>query len=206
MTVYGYLRVSTNRQNIENNKGEILRFANDKGLGTVVWIQEIITGRKDWRKRELGKYFELFKKDDTLIMTEYSRIGRNMLQSIEFLSECKRKGVNVYSTIGDIPSDNMDASGALITALNAWKSQVERETISYRTKIKLQELKDKGIVLGRHRRMILDGKNHCDTIKNHNDIIALIESGMKKSAIAKKYNTSTTTLRKFIKESHKTIN
>lgn len=205
MTVYGYLRVSTNRQNLDNNKGEILRFANDKGFGNVIWIQETISGCKDWRKRELGRFFEVFKKDDILIMTEDSRIGRNMLQSMEFLSECKRKGVIVYSTIGDIPN-NMDAMGSLITALNGWKSQVERETIAYRTKIKLQDLKDKGIILGRQRRMILDGKDHCDTIKNYNEIDELIKSGMKKSAIAKKYNTSTTTLRKFINESKKTIN
>lgn len=199
MTIYGYLRVSTNKQNIDNNKGEILRFANDKGLSNVIWIQETVSGRKDWRKRELGRYFNIFKKDDILIMTEYSRIGRNMLQSMEFLSECKRKEIKVYSTIGDIP-DNTDAMGSLITALNAWKSQVERETISYRTKIKLQSLKENGATLGRNKRMILDGKDFCDKIKNYNDISELIKNGVKLKEIAKKYNTTTTTLRKFIKK------
>lgn len=204
MTVYGYLRVSTNRQNLDNNKGEILRYANDHNFGTVIWIQETISGRKDWRKRELGKHFSIFKDGDILIVSEFSRIGRNMLQSIEFLSECKRRNVDVHSTIGDIPQ-NLDAMGSIILSLNAWKSQVERDTISYRTKIKLQELKDKGVVLGRKRRMILDGVNHVDTLKNYNDIQAMINDGVKLYVIAKKFNTSVTTLRKFINSTKATL-
>ena len=95
MTVYGYLRVSTEKQSISNYKSEILLLANDKKLGNVIWIEETVSGRKDWRKRVLGKEFEKMVEGDIIIMSEYSRIGRDFLQSLEFLAECKRKKVNV---------------------------------------------------------------------------------------------------------------
>lgn len=195
-TVWGYLRVSTQKQYVETNKGEILRFANENNLYPVVFIQETVTGKKDWRNRELGKYFNThFKKGDTLIMTEYSRIGRDFLQSIEFLSECKRKGVNVLSTIGDIPQTN-DATGNLLLALSGWKSQIERENIAYRTKIKLEQLKFNGVKLGRKNKMILEN----DLDNNINIVVNSIKQGIKYKCIAKNLKCTVMTLRKFIKK------
>lgn len=199
-TVWGYLRVSTTKQHIENNKGEILRFANDLSLFPVIWIQETISGRKDWRNRLLGKYFnEHFKKGDTLIMTEYSRIGRDFLQSIEFLSECKRKGVKVLSTLGDIPI-NDDATSNLLLAVNGWKAQIERESIAYRTKIKLEQLKASGVKLGRKHRMILEGANGELIEDNKNKIKNMMDQGIKFKFISKNLNCTVMTLRKFIKK------
>lgn len=201
MTIYGYLRVSTGKQDTSNNINEILRYANERGLinSNIIWIEEIVTGRKDWRKRKLGEYFEKMVQDDILIMSEYSRIGRNMYQSVEFIAECRRKKIKVYSTIGDIPETD-NATDCLLLSIKAYMSQIERDNISYRTKIKLQSLKDQGIELGRARRMILDGPKNSETDKNCAEISLLIEQGVKLKMIAKKYNTSTITLRKFIKK------
>jgi DNA invertase Pin-like site-specific DNA recombinase len=194
MVCYGYLRVSTKQQEINNNKSEILLLADQKGLGIPIWIQETVSGRKDWRKRVLGKEFEKMKEGDILIMSEYSRIGRDFLQSIEFLSECRRRKVEIYSTLGDIPLNN-DAQSNLLLAINAWKAQVEREHLSYRTKIGIKAHKEAGSILGRKPEMVLDkDPNNIRKIKE------LIEKDTKLKVIAKELNTTTITLRKFVKK------
>jgi putative DNA-invertase from lambdoid prophage Rac len=195
MTVYGYLRVSTKKQEIDNNKSEILLFANNKSLGNLIWIQETVSGRKDWRKRILGKQFENMKENDTIIMSEYSRIGRDFLQSIEFLAECRRKNINVFSTIGDIPIKD-DASSNLLLALKAWKSQVEREDLAYRTKLGIKAHREAGSIMGRKKDIMILDKD----VSNKQKIEDMINKGIKFKIIAKELNTTTTTLRKYIKK------
>ena len=193
MVCYGYLRVSTKLQEINNNKSEILLLANNKGIGSnIIWIQETVSGRKDWRKRVLGKEFEKMKDGDTLIMSEYSRIGRDFLQSMEFMAECRRKKVNIYSTLGDIPIDNT-ATSNLLLAINAWKAQVEREHLSYRTKIGIQAHKEAGSILRQKKQMMLD-RDENNKVK----IKEMLEKDMKMKVIAKEFDTTTATLRKFI--------
>ena len=181
--------------NINNNKAEILLLASFKGITEQVnWIQETVSGRKDWRKRVLGEYFNKMKEGDILIMSEYSRIGRDFLQSLEFLSECRRKKIQIYSTIGDIPIDNT-ATSNLLLAVTAWKAQVERETLSYRTKVGIAAHKAAGSILGRKKMMILD--KDLNNIKKVQD---LIEKDTKLKVIAKEMNTTPMTLGKFIKK------
>jgi DNA invertase Pin-like site-specific DNA recombinase len=194
MTVYGYLRVSTAKQEENNYKNSILQLANDKKLGNVLWIQETVSGRKDWKNRLLGKEFEKMKKGDIIIMGEYSRIGRDFLSSMSFLADCQRKGVTVYSTMGDIPINN-DSTSNLLLAVTAWKAQIERENISYRTKIGLASHKANGSVLGRPRKMVLEKDiNNIRLIKEE------IEKGVKMKKICEHFNITTPTLNKFIKK------
>lgn len=191
MTIYGYLRVSTGKQELDTNKSAILLFANEKNLNQITWIQETISGRVDWRKRLLGKEFCHMKSGDTIIMSEFSRIGRNFLQSLEFICECKRKDIVVYSVAGDIPTAD-DSQSNLLLSLNAWKSQVERENISFRTKIALKNKKDQGVVLGRKKVMILE-KNEDNKVI----IKKMIDDGVKYKAIASKMGCSVQTLNKY---------
>lgn len=195
MTVYGYLRISTKQQSINNNKAEILLLANKKELGNVIWIQETISGRKDWRKRVLGREFEKMKEGDVIIMSEYSRIGRDFLQSLEFLAECKRKKVEIYSTLGDINMNNTPDANLLL-AINAWKAQVERDNLAYRTKIGIAAHKENGSIIGRKKRMVLEKEG--DLEGNKVGVKEMLEKDIKLKTIAKEFNTTPTTLRKFI--------
>jgi len=70
----GYLRVSTADQDLEKNKADILKLANEKLLGNVEWV-------KDWRKRKLGETFDTLKKGDAIIVSELSRLGRFALHT-----------------------------------------------------------------------------------------------------------------------------
>lgn len=201
MTIYGYLRVSTIKQELINFKASIIELAQSKGLySPIVWIQETVSGRVDWRHRLLGQEFEKMKKDDIIIMAEYSRIGRNFLQSMEFLSECKRRGVIVYSTIGDIPVKD-DPTSNLLLSLTAWRAQTERENLAYRTKIGLSATKSRGTVLGRPKKSKLD--------KDLNNIRLIqddINKGIKLHVICKNFHCTMPTLRKFIRQHNLKLN
>jgi len=77
----GYLRVSTADQDLEKNKADILKLANEKLLGNVEWVEEKVSGVKDWRKRKLGETFDTLKKGDAIIVSELSRLGRFALHT-----------------------------------------------------------------------------------------------------------------------------
>lgn len=194
MTVYGYLRVSTAKQEENNYKDAILRLANEKQLGNVNWIQETVSGRKDWKNRLLGKEFEKMQKGDIIIMGEYSRIGRDFLSSMSFLADCQRKGITILSTMGDIPVTN-DSTSNLLLAVTAWKAQIERENISYRTKIGIAAHKASGSVLGRPKKMVLD-----KDINNIRLIREELKNGVKRKKICEHFNVTRPTLNKFIKK------
>ena len=194
MVCFGYLRVSTEKQDVENNKKEIEKLAKIKGYDTVIWISETVSGRKDWNKRKLGEEFNKMKSGDMIIMAEYSRIGRDFLNSMSFINECRNKKISVLSTVGDIPI-NSDANSNLLMAVTAWKAQTERELIAYRTRIGIQCARDKGSILGRKKIMILD-KEPANVERIREDI----KRGVMLKQIALNYKCSTVTLRKFIKK------
>ena len=77
---YAYIRVSTDHQNIENQKHEIIIYAKKHNIHIDKWIAETISSRKTLTERKLGRLIKLLKKGDVLIATELSRLGRNLLE------------------------------------------------------------------------------------------------------------------------------
>ncbi|MGA2226466.1 MAG: recombinase family protein [Syntrophobacteraceae bacterium] len=82
MRVIGYLRVSTSEQDLENHQAEILRFANEKGLVPVEWVEETVSGTMPWKERELGSILRQLKPGDIVITPEISRLARSLGQII----------------------------------------------------------------------------------------------------------------------------
>lgn len=80
---YGYIRVSTDTQTVENQRFEINRFCNRQGLSVDGWIEETISGTKTYNKRELGKLLRRIRKDDLIVCAELSRLGRNLFMIME---------------------------------------------------------------------------------------------------------------------------
>ena len=184
------MRVSTEKQDIEGNKGELLLKVNELKLNSqnIIWIKGTISGMKNWKSRELGKIN--FKEGDIFITSELSRVGRTMIQIMGFISYMMEKGVKLYFTKSKFNIDNSINSQVLAFAYSLC-SQIERELISTRTKDSLQKRKKEGAILGRpSNKMILDSK--VEEIKKQ------IEDGVKLKVIAKKYN-SQTTITKLIK-------
>ena len=196
MVVYGYLRVSTNKQDEMTNRSSILEYANVNNLGSVSFMSETVSGRKQWQKRKLGiELFPKLQKGDIIIMSEYSRIGRDMLNSLDFVAKSREKGVILKSVNGDIPQDDT-AMGTLVMSLSAYKAQAERESIAQRTRIGLQHAKEKGVKLGRRSEMVLD-KSHDENLKKINQAL---ERGVKKKQICKDLGITYPTLRKFLRK------
>ena len=86
--VFSYLRVSTIEQNNEKFKNEILKYSNDNELGTVYFIEEKISGTKNWKNRELGNLiFNMCEGGELIICSELSRISRSISQIYEIITE-----------------------------------------------------------------------------------------------------------------------
>lgn len=95
--IYGYIRISTDRQTLENQEFEIKNFAQNQNLQIDRWVKETISGTKDFEKRELGRLIRRLKKSDILICSEISRLGRNLLQIMTILNICIQKEVQVWT-------------------------------------------------------------------------------------------------------------
>jgi DNA invertase Pin-like site-specific DNA recombinase len=93
---YAYIRVSTDKQETENQRYEILKYSNQKKLGNVEFVEETVLGRKSWKDRKIGELVEKLGKGDVLIVMELSRLGRSMLEIMELLSILLRKGVELH--------------------------------------------------------------------------------------------------------------
>jgi DNA invertase Pin-like site-specific DNA recombinase len=143
-----YLRVSTQEQDLEKNKADILRLANDKKLGHVEWVEEKASGRVAWRKRELGRLLEELEVGDNLIVSELSRLGRSMLQCMEILSIATDKGIHIYAVKGNWQLDDSLQSKILAMAFTM-AAEIERDLISQRTKEALAARKRSGKPDGR---------------------------------------------------------
>lgn len=200
MTTYAYLRVSTLEQNTEKNKLDVLKFANTKKLGNVYFIEEQISGKANFKNRQLGALLEKMKKNDVLIVPELSRIARSITQIFEVIDITKQKGITLYSIKEDFSNNDKSITSTVTTTVFALVAQIERDLISLRTKEALQSKIAQGIKLGRPK-----GKGKSKLDKYKDEILKLIELKVPKTIIAKQYNTSMANLHRFIKTSLKQI-
>lgn len=194
MATWGYIRVSTARQDTENQRYALLNFANERKLGNVEIITETVSGTVRWDKRELGALIERLKKSDTLIVTELSRLGRSMLEVMEVLSILSKRGVKVYAIKGGYELADNIQSKVLAFAFSL-AAEVERELISGRTREALSRRKAEGKPLGRPRGSLskskLDGRE--------GQIAELLGYGVARSAISRMMGVSRTALSSYIK-------
>ena len=194
MTTYGYLRVSTIDQNTEKNKFDVLKFANEKKLGNVEFVEEQISGKSNFKNRQLGILLEKMEQGDILIVPELSRIARSITQIFEVIDITKQKEITLYSIKENFSSNDKSITSTVTTTIFALVAQIERVLISLRTKEALQVKKASGIKLGRPKGK---GKSKLDQYKD--EIMQLVELHVPKTIIAKKYGTSVINLYKFLK-------
>ena len=95
--VYGYIRVSSDKQTVENQRFEINNFCLHSGLNIDGWIEETISGTRSYNKRQLGILLNRVVKDDVIICSELSRLGRNLFMIMEILNICMTKECRVWT-------------------------------------------------------------------------------------------------------------
>jgi len=190
-----YLRVSTDAQDLEKNRADILVMANAKGLGWVDFVEEKVSGTKNWKERKIKQAIDDLGQGDTLIVPELSRLGRSMLEIMEILSIAKEKGIHVHAVKGNW-SLNGDIQSKIIGMVFAMAAEIERDLISARTKEALRARKAAGVTLGRPRG---PGKSKLDNYQP--EIEALLKNGATQTFIAKRYGTTPANLSNWIKKS-----
>ena len=190
----GYLRVSTNDQELEKNKADILSLANELDLGKVNFVEEIISGKVSWRQRKIADILESLEKGDAIIVSELSRLGRSMLECMEILSVALQQGVKVYAVKGKWSLDDSIQSKIVAMAFSM-ASEIERDLISQRTKEALRYKKEQGIRLGRPPG---PGKSKLDQYRP--EIEAVLKNGSTQKFIANRYKTTEANLHNWLKK------
>ncbi|MBQ9173958.1 MAG: master DNA invertase Mpi family serine-type recombinase [Bacteroidales bacterium] len=196
--VYGYIRVSSDKQTVENQRFEINNFCLKNSLEINGWIEETISGTKNYTKRELGKLLKRVKKDDLIICAELSRLGRNLFMIMEILNICMNKECKVW-TIKDNYRLGEDIQSKVLAFAFGLSAEIERNLISQRTKEALARKKSEGVVLGRPK----GRKNSPDKYKlsgKETLIDELLKEGVSKRKIAQICKVDRNTLSRFLKE------
>ena len=197
MTVYGYLRVSTDKQDCDNQKIGVEDLARTRGLPIESWIvDDGVSGIKEPEKRKLGKLLKRIKSGDVIICSELSRLGRRLFMVISILEHCMKIGAKVL-TVKDGYELGDNVQSKILAFAFGLVAELEREMISKRTKEALRRRKMNGQAIGRrkgskNKRHVLDGKE--------DKIIALLNAGVAKTKIAKDLKISNGTLYDFIKK------
>lgn len=192
--IYGYIRVSSDKQTVENQRFEINNFCQREQMYIDGWIEETISGTKNYDKRELGMLLKKVQKDDLIICAELSRLGRSLFMIMEILSLCMKKECRVW-TIKDNYRLGDDIQSKVLAFAFGLSAEIERNLISQRTKEALARKKAEGKVLGRPK----GSKNTHKKLFGKEQIIKKsLSNGMSKSLLAKKLNVSRNTLYQYL--------
>lgn len=146
--IYGYIRVSSDKQTVENQRFEINNFCSRESMTIDGWIEETISGTKNYDKRELGRLLRMVRKGDLIICAELSRLGRNLFMIMEILNICMTKECRVW-TIKDNYRLGEDIQSKVLAFAFGLSAEIERNLISQRTKEALARKKAEGAKLGR---------------------------------------------------------
>lgn len=195
--VYGYIRVSSDKQTVENQRFEINNFCEKQNLGINDWIEETISGTKNYSKRQLGLLLRKVSKDDIIICSELSRLGRNLFMIMEILNICMTKECRVW-TIKDNYRLGEDIQSKVLAFAFGLSAEIERNLISQRTKEALARKKAEGVVLGRPK----GRRSSPDKYKLSGKVVLineLLKNGTSLRKIAKICKVDRNTLSRFLK-------
>jgi putative DNA-invertase from lambdoid prophage Rac len=193
--IYAYLRVSTDKQTVENQRYEILKYADTKKLSIDQWVEETVSGVKSVKDRKVGELLTRMEKGDIFLVSELSRLGRNLMEVMSILHDCMEKDAKVFAIKEGYELGNNINSKVLAFAFSL-SAEIERNLISQRTKEALARKKSEGMRLGRpkgsqNKEVKLTGKE--------DDIKKLLDKKVAVAAIARILDVNRLTVRSFIK-------
>jgi len=191
--VYGYIRVSTDKQTVENQRFEIVRFCKKEKIKIHEWVEETISGTIEINERELGILLDRLRKDDILICSELSRLGRSLFMIMDVLNRCMKKEIHVW-TIKDNYRLGTDISSKVLAFAFGLSAEIERNLISQRTKEALARAISEGKHIGRPK----GSKNKTLKLTGKEKIIRKsLKDGLSKRKIAKMLGVHRFTLYRF---------
>ena len=182
--VIGYARVSTDKQDVERQKLDIMAYCEKEGVPLEKIVVETVSSRK--ATREVYKVVDSLRAGDVLVVTELSRLARSSIELDEICAKVIRAGASLKSLSPECVVDGSILGQTMKFALGI-SAQLERDFISERTKSALKARKEQGVKLGRPK-----GKSKLD--ERRGDIEKYLELGINKSNIAKLLGCSRTAL------------
>ena len=193
--VVAYLRVSTEKQFLANQREELLRFAEKNGLQIDKWYTETVSGSVRSKDRKLSGVLNRMQRGDSLIVTEISRLSRTMLEIMTILNSCIKKEIVLYSTKEGYVFQN-DMNSKVLGFAFGLMAEIERNLISMRTKEALARRRQEGVKLGRK-------KETCPAMRvlreNKRRLIKDAQRGVSCSELARQMGVSRTTMHRFLK-------
>lgn len=194
--IYGYIRVSTDKQTVENQRFEISQYAVEGKLQIDEWIEETISGTIYPDKRNLGRLLNQVSKGDIIICSEISRLGRSMFMIMSILNTLMEREVLVF-TVKEGYRLGSDLQSKVLAFAFSISAEIERTLISDRTKEALKRRKAEGKIVGRPK----GAKNKSYKLTGKKDEIKfLLNEGKTKVYICKYLNVSSATFYKFCRE------
>mgnify|MGYP005862029585 CR=1 FL=1 len=191
-----YIRVSSEKQTVENQKLAILDHCNRAGIRVDEWLEVEMSSRKNNRARRIDELIERLKPSDTLIVSELSRLARSVGQIAILADTLLKKGVRIVSLKENIDlKEKHDMQSKVMVTMFSLFSEIERDLISERTKEGLIRARADGKRLGRPKGSL--GRSKLDGLKK--DVENYLQRGISKTSIAKLCDTSWGTLNNFIK-------
>ena len=190
--VAAYLRVSTDKQTILNQKSEVINFCHRQELKITMWCTETVSGTKKESERELGILLKKLQKGDVLIITEVSRLSRKMMNIMNIIHQSIEKGITIHSIKEGYKFDSSINSQVLAFAFGLC-AEIERTLISQRTREALARRRAQGIKLGRPKGSLRAGK----LFEHEQEIKDLRTEGFSFQKIAMRYKVSPETVRLF---------
>lgn len=199
--IYGYIRVSTDRQTVANQRYEITTFCQKEHLVVDGWIQETISGTRATSKRQLGVLLNQVKKDDLIICAELSRLGRSLFMIMDILNTCMEKECRVW-TIKEGYRLGEDIQSKVLAFAFGLSAEIERQLISERTKEALARKRAEGVVLGRKQG---SHNEHYVLDRKANTIYEMLEKGYSREKIAKACGVSKGTVIRWLKRNDSSL-
>ncbi len=195
---YAYIRVSSDKQTLENQRYEIKQYCLQHQIHIDHWYQEVITGTRNVNDRQLGVLLRRLKAGDVIISTEISRFGRSLYLVLEFFGKCLDKGCRIH-TIKDgfLLGDNLQSK--VIAFALSLTAEIERQLISQRTKEALAYRKSMGVQLGRPKGFE-NSPVQQKLFANIDFVRSLLATGVNRSVVARQLQVGTTSLFKFIQQ------
>jgi len=192
---YGYIRVSTDRQRVDNQEFEIAKFCKKNGIKIDEWIRETISGTKTPDKRKLGGLLERIEKGDLIVCSELSRLGRSLLMIMSILNRLLDTGAKVW-TIRDNYRLGDDIQSKVLAFAFGIAAEIERDLISQRTKEALKLRVAEGVILGRP---VGRKSSSVKLTGKEKEIKQLRENGVSKSELGRMFGVNRMTVHTFIK-------
>ena len=193
--VVGYARVSTQEQDLKNQRYEILSYASKNDLRITSWVEAKVSSRKTTKERQIDSLLDNLREGDTLSVAELSRLGRSVGQIAIIANTLVQSGIKLICIKEGMKLDGSpDIQTKVMLTMFSLFAEIERDLISERTKSGLAKARAEGRLLGRPKglgKSALDGKEEA--------IKELLRKGVSKSSIAKIYEVSWPCVSHFMK-------